>query len=265
MAREWVREGRLSFEDGRSVDSVERFVEGDAGREPVFLLDGKALFPDPPRVFACNKPRGSLVTRTDPKGRKTVFHSLSFPAGKEPGLEMSRMMPVGRLDQASAGLILLTNRPSALSHLLDPDRDFPREYRVQIRPFLKREDWEKGLSGGMWAKALGFKEVDARIEKENSRTTWLRLGLREGKNREIRRLFDEGGYEVLHLIRVRLGPFELKDLAPGRLVDVSRFFLRGDEIVLDIILDMSRSGDIIEVKEDGAVLSLRKKDAFRKG
>lgn len=255
MAREWVREKRLTLEDGRLLKDVEQFLFGEPGCEPVFRLDGRILSAAPPAIFAFNKPRGLLVTRTDPGGRETVCQAIHNFSGNIPGVNVSGMMPVGRLDQASSGLILLTNRPSMLSVLLDPERELPREYRVQVRPALKRKDWEMGLSGGMWARDLGLKAVDVRYEKENPRTTWLRVGLKEGKNREIRRLFEQGGYEVLHLIRVGFGPFCLKELPPGGIVDVSSFFLREGEVVLDIILDMMRSRDIIELKESGAVVS----------
>ena len=264
MAREWVRQGRLAFEDGRQVESVEQFVRGKTGCEPVFRLDGRTLLPDSPAIYAFNKPRGLLVTRTDPEGRETISERVALSSKKMPGLDVSRIMPVGRLDQASSGLILLTNRPSALSGLLDPERDFLREYRVKIHPALKRKDWDTGLAGGGWANALGFRSVEVQFEKENLRSTWLKVGLREGKNREIRRLFDIGGYEVLHLVRVRFGPFCLKDLPPGGILDVSRFFLRDGLLVLDIILDMMRSGDIIELKESGAVVSQGGAEALRK-
>ncbi|OOH82431.1 hypothetical protein BOX30_02970 [Leptospirillum ferriphilum] len=255
MAREWVQDGRLALGDGRPVQNVDQFVGGTPGCEPVFRLDGKILSADPPAVFAFNKPRGVLVTRTDPGGRETICESIGRFSEPRTGIDMSRMMPVGRLDQASSGLILLSNRSSDLSALLNPSLDFPREYRVQVRPSLKKSDWETGLSDGKWSRDLGFKPVDVRYEKENLRTTWLRVGLKEGKNREIRRLFERGGYEVLHLIRVGFGPFCLKDLPPGGIVDVSSFFLCKGKIVLDIILDMIRSGDIIEVKENGVVVS----------
>ncbi|AKS24338.1 pseudouridylate synthase [Leptospirillum ferriphilum] len=255
MAREWVRDGRLSLGDGTLVQHVDQFVQGTPGSEPVFRLDQKILSADPPAVFAFNKPRGVLVTRTDPGGRETICESIGRSSGQRTGMDMSRLMPVGRLDQASSGLILLTNRSSELTRLLNPALEFPREYRVQVRPSLKKRDWEMGLFGGKWARELGLKPVDVRYEKENLRTTWLRVGLKEGKNREIRRLFESGGYEVLHLIRVGFGPFCLKNLPPGGIVEVSSFFLCKGKIVLDIILDMIHSGDIIEVKENGVVVS----------
>lgn len=252
MAREWVRDGRLSLKDGVPIDSIEQFIGRRGDREPDFFLDGRLLVPDRPVVLAFNKPRGVLVSRTDPEGRRTVLDALPIPPGLQSGVDISRIMPVGRLDMASAGLILLTNRPSLFAPLLDPKRSVPREYRVQIRPAIRQPDLESGLKKGVWAKALGFAPVDCQVESENRGSTWFRLRLVEGQNREIRRMFEYGGYSVLHLIRIRFGPFAMKDLPPGGLVDVTRWFFRDKIFLLDIILDRIRKGDIIELKEEGA-------------
>lgn len=252
MAREWVRDGRLSLKDGVPIDSIEQFIGRRGDREPDFFLDGRLLVPDRPVVLAFNKPRGVLVSRTDPEGRRTVLDALPIPPGLQSGVDISRIMPVGRLDMASAGLILLTNRPSLFAPLLDPKRSVPREYRVQIRPAIRQPDLESGLKKGVWAKALGFAPVDCQVESENRGSTWFRLRLVEGQNREIRRMFEYGGYSVLHLIRIRFGPFAIKDLPPGGLVDVTRWFFRDKIFLLDIILDRIRKGDIIELKEEGA-------------
>ncbi|MHB1926606.1 MAG: pseudouridine synthase [Leptospirillum sp.] len=252
MAREWLRDGRLSLKDGVPIESIEQFIGRKGDREPDFLLDGRPLLPDRPVVLAFNKPRGVLVSRTDPQGRSTVLDALSIPPGLRSGVDISRIMPVGRLDMASAGLILLTNRPSLFAPLLDPRRAVPREYRVQIRPAIRQPDLESGLKKGVWAKELGFAPVDCRVESENRGSTWLRLCLVEGQNREIRRIFEYGGYSVCHLIRIRFGPFAMKDLPPGALVDITRWFFRDKTFLLDIILDRIRNGDIIELKEEGA-------------
>lgn len=252
LAREWVRDGRLSLKDGAPIESVEQFIGRRGGREPDFFLDGRPLVPDRPVVLAFNKPRGVIVSRTDPEGRTTVLDALSIPTGLLSGVDISRIMPVGRLDRASAGLILLTNRPSLFAPLLDPKRSVPREYRVQVRPAIRQTDLESGLRKGVWAKALGFAPVVCRVESENRGSTWFRLRLVEGQNREIRRIFEYGGYSVLHLIRIRFGPFAMKVLSPGALVDITPWFFRDKTFLLDIILDRIRNGDIIELKEEGA-------------
>lgn len=254
MAREWIQKGRLSLEGGRVLQTWEEFIPEESGRDPVFLLDGLELREDVPVVLGFNKPRGVIVSRTDPGQRNTPGKWILLDQSIFPGARPDRIMPIGRLDQASSGLILLSNRPSILSPLLDPEMKIPRQYRVQIRPAISDKDWEE-LSSGDWARKCGFLSPSVVLERKNERSTWLLMTLVEGRNREIRRIFEQGGYEVLHLIRVQFGPFSLGDLRPGSLVDLSRWFFRDRLFVLDIILDSVRNGDIIKLKEGGGLMS----------
>lgn len=251
MAREWIQEGRLSLKGGKPIGNCDQFIPGGDGDLPIFLLDGQPLLKDVPIVLGFNKPRGVVSTRSDPKGRKTPGEYLTLPEPVLRGVDVSRIMPIGRLDQASAGLLLLSNRPALLAPLLDPDRKIPRRYRVQIRPSLSRTDFET-LSSGSWARDLGFFPPEVVVERENSRTTWVQMTLFEGRNREIRRMFEGNGYTVLHLIRFQFGPFCLGGLTPGKYTDLTGWFFRNGVFVLDIILDSIQNRDIIELKEGGS-------------
>lgn len=250
MAREWIRSGRLSLDGVGVLGNWDDFIPEEKGHPPVFLLDGNPLLEDVPVVLGFNKPRGVVVTRTDPRGRKTPGELLSLPPEMTRTVDPSRIVPVGRLDQASAGLVLLSNRTALLAPLLDPARKIPRRYRVQVRPAISLEDW-KELSSGTWAHELGFLPPEVALERENSRSTWVFMTLLEGRNREIRRLFEAKGYEVLHLIRVQFGPFCLGSLSSGQSVDLTGWFFRKGVFVLDIILDTMSRGDIIELRESG--------------
>ncbi|MHB8422733.1 MAG: pseudouridine synthase [Leptospirales bacterium] len=253
MAREWIQKGRLSMGDGRVLRDWEEFIPEISGKAPVFLLDGRKIQEDVPVVLGFNKPRGVIVTRTDPQGRPTPGKWLSLDRSVISGADPDRIMPVGRLDQASSGLILLTNRPAFLAPLIEPERKIPRQYRVQIRPALSEKD-RVPLVSGVWARECGFLAPTILLERANARSTWLLMTLLEGQNREIRRMLEWGGYEILHLIRVRFGPFLLGDLRPGSLLDLSQWFLRDGAIVLDIILDSIKNEDIIELKEGGGLV-----------
>jgi 23S rRNA pseudouridine2605 synthase len=250
QAREWIENGRLSVDGIGLIRSLERAVAASPSGPPTFLLDGKPLRASTPLVLAFNKPRGVVSTRKDPEGRTVPSDFVRALPGLRERPDLGSIVPVGRLDKASAGLILLTNRPSDLNAVLDPDLGIVREYRVQVRPAMTYEDWT-ALSSGNWAKDWGFRPPVAVIERENPKSVWLRMTLTEGKNREIRKPFEQAGYEVMNLVRVRLGPFVLGGLAPGSAVDVTSWFYRSNHFVLDIILDANQSGDIMELNEMG--------------
>jgi 23S rRNA pseudouridine2605 synthase len=159
------------------------------------------------RVLLYHKPVGELVTRDDPEGRATVFSRL--PPG--------RWVAVGRLDLNSSGLLLLTDDGELANRLMHPRYEIEREYRARIRGYLSKDETDSLLKGvpldGVPAR---FDQV--RLEKKGEGSNhWYRVVLREGRNREVRRLFEAVGHPVSSLVRVRYGPVQLPgDLAPGR-------------------------------------------------
>jgi 23S rRNA pseudouridine2605 synthase len=161
----------------------------------------------PPRVLLYHKPVGELVTRSDPRGRPSVFSSL--PPG--------RWVAVGRLDLNSSGLLLLTDSGELANRLMHPRYGLEREYAVRIRGELRPDERKQLLDG------IPLDGVPARFDsietyrKSEGTNQWYRVVVREGRKREVRRLFEALGHPVSRLSRVRYGAIELpRDLPPGR-------------------------------------------------
>ena len=173
-------------------------------------MDGKPVAAprtDAPRVLLYHKPVGELVTRRDPGGRRTVFDAL--PAG--------RWVAVGRLDLNSSGLLLLTDSGELANRLMHPRYAVEREYAARVRGELRPEERKQLLAGvlleGVPAR---FESIEPHRQGEGS-NRWYRVVLKEGRNREVRRLFEALGHPVNRLVRLRYGPVKLPaDLAPGR-------------------------------------------------
>jgi 23S rRNA pseudouridine2605 synthase len=161
------------------------------------------------RVLIYNKPEGELVTRQDPDGRPTVFSRL--PPG--------RWIAVGRLDINSAGLLLFTDDGELANRLMHPRYGVEREYAVRVQGLLGPEQLER-LKGGVALEDGGaaFERIEAADPRERQSTNrWYRVMLKEGRKREVRRMFEAVGARVSRLLRVRYGPVELpRDLRPGQ-------------------------------------------------
>lgn len=171
-------------------------------------VDGRVVDLTPPRpgrVLLYNKPEGELVTRSDPQGRATVFARL--PPG--------RWIAIGRLDLNSAGLLLFTDDGELANRLMHPRYGIEREYQVRVQGPVDLERLRRGvhLEDGD-AAFERIEPVDPRAGGSANR--WYRVMLKEGRNREVRRMFEAVGARVSRLIRIRYGPIELpRDLAPG--------------------------------------------------
>lgn len=176
----------------------------------VIEVDGKRVG-RPERVYlALNKPRGLVTTRDDPQGRATIYECLADPS-------LPFVAPVGRLDKASEGLLLLTNDSRWSSSLLDPASHVDKVYHVQLRGLVDDALIARVAEGVVEAETgerLTVKRVS--LLRTGSRSSaWLEITLDEGKNRHIRRLFTALGVEVLRLVRVAIGPLALGTLAKG--------------------------------------------------
>lgn len=203
---EWIRAGRVTIND-RVATLGERATHTDR-----ICLDGKALDlggqRDAVEVLLYHKPVGEMTTRSDPEGRPTVFERLP-PAGS------GRWIVVGRLDVNTSGLLLFTNDGELAHRLMHPSSEVEREYLVRLRGLPSEEVLERLRRGvNLEDGAANFDRIA--IESSEGSHSWLRVSLHEGRNREVRRLFEHEGFVVSRLTRIRYGSVELpRDLRAG--------------------------------------------------
>lgn len=201
-AQEWIRAGRVRINQ-RLVRQPDTWV---AWPGDLVTLDDHPLQPGAPQFILFHKPKGVVTTRADEKGRRTIFDLLPP--------ELSRLHAVGRLDQATSGLLLLTNDTALSSHLTDPKQAVPRRYLVTVRGEVTDDTAEAAVKG-IEDQGEHLRCSEVTIQKRSGRESHLEVMLTGGKNREIRRLFKALGHEVTRLRRIRFGPFALGDLPPG--------------------------------------------------
>ncbi|GMV43288.1 MAG: putative RNA pseudouridine synthase [Myxococcales bacterium] len=205
QARALIEAGRVRV-DGATIHDPQRPVTPETARIDV---DGRPVTQAPLRIVAFHKPRGCLTTRSDPRGRPTIYDWLP------PSLDL---MPVGRLDQATSGLLLLTNDTRLATWLTDPASGVERVYVATVRGLVTDDEAAALRSVEDAGERLG---ADAVVLKRSRRESRLRLTLTEGRNREVRRLTLTIGHEVTRLLRVSYGGLALGDLAAGAWRDVS--------------------------------------------
>jgi 23S rRNA pseudouridine2605 synthase len=212
-AEDWIRAGRVAV-DGQPAASPAL----DVLPEQTVTVDGKPLpEPETTRLFRYHKPKGVLTTAHDPEGRPT------FAERMPPGLP--RLMPIGRLDLGSEGLLLLTNDGELKRRLELPSTGWSRRYRA--RAFgIADEAALAGLSRGITVAGVAYGPIEARLDRVQGHNVWLTLSLREGKNREVRRVLEALGLKVGRLIRIAYGPFQLGHLPRGAVEEVPRKILR---------------------------------------
>lgn len=156
-----------------------------------------------------NKPRGLVTTASDEKGRDTVYFLLSKTPEPLPWV-----VPVGRLDKASEGLLLLTNDSEWGARITAPETHLPKTYHVQI-DYVADAKLVQALVNGVKQDGDLLRAAQSRLLRSGEKNCWLEIVLDEGKNRQIRRMLASFGIEVLRLIRVAIGPLELGNLAKG--------------------------------------------------
>lgn len=180
--------------------------------------------PEPPRMWLYHKPAGLVTTARDEKGRETIFDALPE--------DMPRVMTVGRLDLNSEGLLLLTNDGGVKRRLELPSTGWLRRYRVRVngRP---TDEMLEPLRKGITVEGEKFQPMDVTLDRQQGANAWLTVGLREGRNREIRRAMEAVGLSVNRLIRISYGPFQLGELKTGEVEELRRKVVR-DQLGLEI-------------------------------
>lgn len=201
-SQEWISAGRVRI-NGRVVRDPATWV---LWPKDAVSVDDQPIQDAIKRFFLFHKPKGVITTHSDDKGRKTIFDVLP--------VDLGYMHAVGRLDQATSGLLLLTNDSVLSSHLTDPENTVMRTYLVSVRGEFTEHQATEAVAGVVDAgERLQCHTV--KIQKSSGRESHLEVVLIQGKNREIRRLFKALGHEVIRLRRIQYGPFTLEDLPSG--------------------------------------------------
>lgn len=206
-AERWIAAGRVTL-DGERLTSPAVDVRPGAR----ITVDGRPLrAAEPTRLWRYHKPRGLICAERDPRGRPSVFDALPDT--------MPRVVSVGRLDIASEGLLLLTNDGDLARRLELPSTGWLRRYRV--RAFGRAsDDALAALAQGVTIDGIAYGPVLASLDRQKGDNAWFTIGLREGKNREVRRLMEHMGLTVNRLIRTAFGPFQLGNLAAEAVAEV---------------------------------------------
>jgi 23S rRNA pseudouridine2605 synthase len=227
IAKRLARVGIASRRDAEELIAAGRVrVNGQVLTSPAFNvmpqdhieLDGEVIPPvERTRLFLFHKPAGVVTTNRDPEGRKTVFEILPT--------DLPRLMTVGRLDINTEGLLLLTN-DGGLSRVLElPATGWLRRYRVRVHGKVDEKQLD-GLKEGIAVDGIFYGAVEASLDRSQGTNAWLTIGLREGKNREVKNILGALGLEVTRLIRISYGPFQLGELPEGHVQELSGRTLR---------------------------------------
>jgi 23S rRNA pseudouridine2605 synthase len=222
IAKRLARAGICSRRDAeRLIEQGRVKVDGVTLQTPATLVteasrievDGQAVAaPQRPRIWLFHKPPGLVVTARDPEGRPTVFDNLPR--------DMPRVVSIGRLDIASEGLLLLTNDGALARRMELPATGFDRRYRVRAHGRIDQAMLDQ-LADGVAIDGVRYGPIRARLERQQRSNIWIVVTLREGKNREVRRVMEHLGLVVNRLIRIGYGPFNLEVLPEGEAVEAS--------------------------------------------
>jgi 23S rRNA pseudouridine2605 synthase len=202
-----IAEGRIAL-NGEKVTTPATLLENLEG----VTYDGRPVRPaKATRLYRFYKPTGTLTAERDPKGRATIYDRL--PAG------LPRLMPVGRLDYMTEGLLLLTNDGELKRQLELPRTGVVRSYRARAFGHVTQAQLEE-LAEGVTIEGIHYGSIDANLERRTGRNCWIEMRLTEGKNREVRRVLAHLGLKVSRLIRTSYGPLTLAGLEPEEVDEV---------------------------------------------
>ncbi|MDZ7895822.1 MAG: pseudouridine synthase [Sphingobium sp.] len=204
-----IAEGRIA-RNGEPIETPATVLKSLHG----VTVDGIPVHePAPARLFRFHKPRGLLTTERDPRGRRTIYDALPE--------DLPRVMPVGRLDLNTEGLLLLTTDGELKRQMELPSTGVERTYRARAYGEVSQAQLED-LFDGIEIDGVRYGRIEANLERRTGRNQWIEMTLTEGKNREVRRVLEHMGLEVSRLIRTRYGPFLLEDMPEGAVDEIRR-------------------------------------------
>jgi 23S rRNA pseudouridine2605 synthase len=204
-----IAEGRVAL-NGEKLSTPATVLNDLAG----VTVDGKTVQPAAAtRLFRFYKPQGTITAARDPRGRATIYDRLP------PGLP--RLMPVGRLDFMTEGLLLLTNDGEFKRQLELPRTAVVRTYRARAFGRVTQDQLER-LAEGVTIEGIHYGSINANLERRTGSNCWVEMSLTEGKNREVRRVLAYLGLQVSRLIRTAYGPFTLDDLSLGDVDEIGQ-------------------------------------------
>lgn len=206
---------RISI-DGKPVETPATFLTSLKG----VSVDGKPVAgPEPTQLYAFHKPTGLITAERDASGRATIYQALANALPKD----TPRLMPVGRLDLNTEGLLLLTNDGGLKRQMELPSSGIPRTYRARAFGDVSQEQLEE-LIDGVEIDGIRYGSIDANLERASGsgKNQWIEMTITEGKNREVRRVLEYLGLKVNRLIRTAYGPFQLGNLPRGQAVRIKK-------------------------------------------
>ncbi|WP_445326720.1 pseudouridine synthase [Sphingobium sp. AN641] len=202
-----IEDGRIAL-DGETLTTPATLLETLAG----VTVDGVSVAPPAPtRLFLFHKPSGYLTAERDPQGRSIIYDILPP--------DLPRLMPIGRLDMTTEGLLLMTTDGGFKRQMELPATGVPRTYRARAFGDVSQQQLED-LFDGIEIDGIHYGRIEANLERRTGRNQWIEMTLTEGKNREVRRVLEHLGLQVSRLIRTSYGPFLLGELASGAIGEV---------------------------------------------
>jgi 23S rRNA pseudouridine2605 synthase len=204
-----IADGRIAL-NGEKLTTPATLLEDISG----VTVDGKPVRPPAAaRLYAFYKPPSTLTAERDFSGRATIYDRLPK--------DLPRLIPVGRLDYLTEGLLLLTNDGELKRQLELPKTGIVRRYRARAFGEVSQDELEQ-LAEGVTIEGVRYGSIDANLERRTGRNCWIEMALTEGKNREVRRVLEYLGLQVSRLIRTSYGPFALEDMAVGEVREIDR-------------------------------------------